>query len=87
MILVLKIQGTVSTHMNKEYKEENVENERKKVQAQLPKLKNSPLVLKDLTKVKSRSDHHCLELYPCRECTGSVANRGTCLGSVYFLVK
>ncbi|XP_024903030.1 ATP-binding cassette sub-family A member 3 isoform X12 [Pteropus alecto] len=44
-------KGTVSTHMNKEYKEENVENERKKVQAQLPKLKNSPLVLKDLTKI------------------------------------
>lgn len=64
----------MSTHMNKGYKEDNVENERRKVQAQLPKPKNSPLILKDLTKVKSRSDRHCLELSPCGECTGSVAN-------------
>nr|KAF6440961.1 hypothetical protein HJG63_012196 [Rousettus aegyptiacus] len=44
-------KATVSTHMNKGYKEDNVENERRKVQAQLPKPKNSPLILKDLTKV------------------------------------
>lgn len=45
-----------------EYVDENVENERKQVLAQSPKLKNSPLLLKELVKVKSYSDNIPLSL-------------------------
>uniref|UniRef100_G1Q1D1 ATP-binding cassette sub-family A member 3-like n=1 Tax=Myotis lucifugus TaxID=59463 RepID=G1Q1D1_MYOLU len=39
-----------SMHVSNEYVDENVENERKKALAQSPKLKNSPLLLRELVK-------------------------------------
>ncbi|XP_053781886.1 phospholipid-transporting ATPase ABCA3-like [Desmodus rotundus] len=44
-------KATVSIKVSKEYKDENVENERKEVLAQPLKLNNSPLLLKELTKI------------------------------------
>lgn len=52
MILVLKIQATVSTQVINEYVDKDVENERKRVLALLPKLKAAPVLLSELTKVK-----------------------------------
>lgn len=43
----------MSIQVNKVFKDENVEKEKKRIQAQLPTLKNSPLILKELTKVTS----------------------------------
>lgn len=40
----------MSIQVNKVFKDENVEKEKKRIRAQLPTLKNSPLVLKELTK-------------------------------------
>lgn len=44
-------------HVVNEYVDENVENERKKILAQPPKLKKCPLLLKELVKVTSFSDN------------------------------
>lgn len=53
-------------HVVNEHVDENVENEREKVLAQLPKLKNSPLLLKELVKVKSFSDNISLSFVPAK---------------------
>lgn len=47
----------MSTHVANEYEDENVENEREKVLAPISKLKKSPLLLKELVKVKSFNDN------------------------------
>lgn len=54
-------------HVINEYVDENVENERKKVLAQSPKLKHSPLLLKELVKVKSFSDNISLSFVPAKD--------------------
>ncbi|KAM5199106.1 phospholipid-transporting ATPase ABCA3-like isoform 4-T4 [Hipposideros larvatus] len=43
-------KAPMSIQVNKVFKDENVEKEKKRIQAQLPTLKNSPLILKELTK-------------------------------------
>ncbi|XP_015419435.1 PREDICTED: ATP-binding cassette sub-family A member 3-like, partial [Myotis davidii] len=48
--LSTQIKAKEPMHVISEYVDENVENERKKVLAQSPKLKNNPLLLKDLVK-------------------------------------
>lgn len=53
----------MSIQVNKVFKDENVEKEKKRIRAQLPTLKNSPLVLKELTKVTS---FDWLSLIPAR---------------------
>ncbi|KAM8777565.1 phospholipid-transporting ATPase ABCA3-like [Rhynchonycteris naso] len=44
-------EGKVSIQVDKKYMDENVESERKQILAQTPRLKNSPLLLKELTKI------------------------------------
>ncbi|XP_066132948.1 phospholipid-transporting ATPase ABCA3-like [Saccopteryx bilineata] len=44
-------KGKVSVQVKKNYTDENVESERKRILAQTPRLKNNPLLLKQLTKI------------------------------------
>ncbi|XP_032957644.1 ATP-binding cassette sub-family A member 3 [Rhinolophus ferrumequinum] len=50
-IFVKGKKATISVQVSKKRKDENVENERQEVQAQLLTLKNNPLLLKELTKI------------------------------------
>lgn len=52
----------VSIQVINEFEDPDIENERKKVLALPPKLKNTPLLFKELTKVKSFNDQYCPEL-------------------------
>lgn len=64
VILVLKIQSTVSCQAIKDYEDDDVKNEENIALTLPPKLRNTPLVLKELTKVTSFNNQHCPELQP-----------------------
>lgn len=53
-------------HVVNEYMDENVENEKKKILTQLPKVKKNPLLLKELVKVKSFSDNISQSFVPTK---------------------
>lgn len=52
----------MSCQVVKDYEDEDVKNEENRALTLPPKLKNIPLVLKELTKVMSFNNRHCPEL-------------------------
>nr|KAF6490070.1 hypothetical protein HJG59_010432 [Molossus molossus] len=70
-------KAIVSIQVNNEYIDENVENERKTVLAQPPKLKNSPVLLKELVKIY----YECPVVKAVRNIS-LVINKSECFGLV-----